>query len=101
MTPTQRRLARHALGLFQPMPAVTYWSGRRRYLTLKAACRDAARMRVYTAVRDMGDELAGTSDWWQPRVDRLARLYYRWAKVSLNTRTGAELALEPGERLDE
>lgn len=63
--------------------ATVYHSGRRRYVTLAGACRDAARQRVFRAVRENGDDLHDCEDWWRPRVDRLARLYIRWAKCSL------------------
>lgn len=80
MTPTQRRLARHALGL----PNKSMRSYRNRFLLNF----------------DTGDvneaEWASMADQGFAACERMANLdCYRL------TRTGAELALEPGERLDE
>ena len=58
-------------------PAIVFHSGRRRYLTLKAACRDAARRKVFARLHENGDEISGNEDWWKPRVERLAR-FYAW-----------------------
>lgn len=65
------------------MQATVYSSGRRRYLTLKAACRDMARQRVFDALHEMGEYQPYDEDWWRPRVDRLTRLYVRWCRLSI------------------
>lgn len=62
--------------------AKVYHSGRRRYLTLKAACRDAARVKVKAALLEMGADPFEQDEWWCTRVDRLSRLYLRWARIS-------------------
>jgi hypothetical protein len=62
-----------------------YHSGRRRYFSLKAACRDMARQRVFRALHEMGESKPYDDDWWRPRVDRLTRFYVRWAKIAKET----------------
>ena len=61
--------------------AIVFHSGRRRYFSLSAACRDMARAKVFAALDGMGEDPALSEDWWRPRVDRLSRLYLRWAKL--------------------
>jgi hypothetical protein len=81
MTPTQRRLARHALGL----PNRTMCSYRNRY---------SVNGRSHSNQR---------SDWVDMRYKGYAELFDVSATMNHYrlTRTGAQLALDPGERLDE
>ena len=70
------------MGLPVATTATVYHSGRRRYFSLRSACRDMARIKVFAALDGMGEDPANSENWWRPRVDRLARLYLRWAKIS-------------------
>lgn len=54
--------------------ATVYRSGRKRYFTLKAACRAEARAIAFRVMRDNGDS---EYDAYRPRVERVAAAMMR------------------------
>lgn len=83
MTPTQRRLARHALGL----PNEANCSYRNRYTAPNSDISESNMAWL---------EMVGLG--LAERGPKALTQYFCFYRL---TRTGAELALDPGERLDE